>query len=239
MRFLLLAVIVMLAALALGIMYPDKAKAQSPQVAIITAIDVSGSVDTTELDFEAAGMAAGITNENFVATFPVFFEVFTWQAGGDFRAIVPRTVLRTGADAAAAAQLLPGLRFARNGMPQYPAPSSLPITSNLGNTALGEAMLYALHRASSISAQRIIINVVADSENNSGIHPSVARDLAASRGITINAVIFGEAYNRELYFRNHVVTGPGAFVEAALTPDDLQDILARKFWQDMVAGLMQ
>jgi hypothetical protein len=64
------------------------------------------------------------------------------------------------------------------------------------------------------------------------------RDHAIRMGATINGVVFGTRQDLPDYFRRNVVGGPGAFLMTVQEPSDLPRALEKKFWQDLVAGLV-
>jgi hypothetical protein len=235
---MLLRAVLFSLAVALGLAAP--AHGQGVVLNLITAVDVSDSVSEADLALQAEGLARGIMDERFLADLGegVGFEVFTWSSADDFRTVVPYTVLRSPSDAAAAALLLRAMPQTRDRGLQYPSVGAgndrghnLP-----GMTDIRGALYEALRRAIQRPAPRSAINLLADGDDNITGRPNEARDRAFAMGITINAVIFGDAADDADYFWSWVVTGPGAFVWSVDAPEEMIPTLSRKFWQDMVAS---
>ena len=217
-----------------GLLLVNPVAAQS--LNIVTAIDVSESIDDTDFALEMEGLARGVMDDRFVAQLGegVGFEVFTWASEGVFDTIVPYTVLRDGEDAAVVAVLLRSQDFAS--VRRYPSALDQYQSGRVGMTDLSAAIDEAGRRLLLRPAKRQVINVLSDGQDNIGAGPAPSRNLAEALGVTVNAVIFGEGVSHEDYYHAEVITGPGAFVLVAETPADLLDALERKFWQDMVAG---
>lgn len=71
-----------------------------------------------------------------------------------------------------------------------------------------------------LSARRRVIDISGNGENNMGMAPDGARDLAVLRGMTINGLPMPSWIDprriggvpTDIYYREHVIGGPGAFL---------------------------
>ena len=178
-------------------------------LALVLAVDVSQSMDPDEQRLQRDGYveafqsplvheAIGAGTLGRIAV--VYVE---WAAADEQRVIVPWTVIGNGEDAAGFADQL-----ARE-----------PI-HRLSRTSISAAVDFGaqLLASSGITAERMAIDISGDGPNNHGRPLAQAREDALMRGITINGlpIMKGlEAYdiqNLDLYFRDCVIGGPGAFM---------------------------
>ena len=66
------------------------------------------------------------------------------------------------------------------------------------------------------------------------ITPSLARNMAAGRGITVNGLaILDDEPDLDAYYRDEVIGGPGAFVEVANTIDDFARAMRVKLLREI------
>lgn len=82
-------------------------------------------------------------------------------------------------------------------------------------TSIGTAIDYGrrVFASSTFHGQRRTIDISSDGINNAGRVPPSARDDAVAEGITINALpILSEYGGLDVYFRDEVIGGAGAFV---------------------------
>jgi hypothetical protein len=205
---------------------------------IVTAIDVSGSIDRRAERIELMGLAKALVHPAVMhairagAHRSIGFSAFTWSSAGEFVELVPWTVIGSQRDAEeAAALLLRAYRLPRMGMRGLPKHSprrpwrpgmatdvSMAIEQAVG--ALGKAPY---------PSERRVINICANGDDNVGIGPTAARLRASAAGILINGLILGKQDEVAAYFRKHVQTGFGSFVIQARKPGDIIDAMLRKF----------
>jgi uncharacterized protein DUF1194 len=199
---------------------PAMARAQTIDVAIALAADVSRSIDDEEFQLQRRGYAAAVTSPQFVqaiqsGTRGAVALCFLEWAGPDQQAVVVKwTVIRDGEGAAEFANVL------------LETPRSF-----AGRTAIGAAIDFAVAqlKADGVAASRRIIDVSGDGTSNSGQLVTAARDEAVANGITINGLAIinektGGVPGNFLYlhthppgglpnyYRENVIGGPGAFV---------------------------
>src|SRR5262249_36177493 len=134
--------------------------------------------------------------------------VVEWASANSQRVVVPWTVIGSEEDAARISSIL------------LSAPRSFD-----GLTAIGQAIDFSAGQFDGLpyATDRRVIDVSGDGVNNDGSAPTVARDAAVARGITINGLVIMEpqAANQarreprlDDFYRENVVGGPGAFVLA-------------------------
>jgi len=210
--------------------------AQTVDVAIALAADVSRSIEEQEFRLQRQGYAAAVTDPRFMkgiqaGTHGAIALCFIEWAGPDQLAVVAKwMVIRDGEGAAEFAEIL------------LSAPRS-----SAGRTAIGAGIDFAVAQleVSGIVAERRIIDVSGDGSNNSGREVTAARDEAVAKGITVNGLaIINEKTGGEFgtnlyththppgglpnYYRDNVIGGPGAFVLQVVNFDTFADAMTNK-----------
>lgn len=212
------------------------AAGSSCRQALVLALDVSGSVDSREYRLQLDGLAAALSHEEVRAALlampqaPVDITVFEWSTEGYQRRLLPWTTL---SDDAALQGVVSRLRATR----RQPAPPG---------TALGSAMLAGASLAAERkSCWKRTLDISGDGKHNNGPHPRDLRPRMQAQGLTVNALVIGVGLPRisdhrqeeiaELaaYFRAYVISGPGAFVEAALGFEDYEAAMVRKLLREL------
>ncbi len=181
-----------------------------PQVdlALVLAIDASGSVDATRLDLQRDGYGRAVVHGEFVSAVRagprgrVALTVIEWSSADRQDQVVPWTLI-DGAPAAA--------RFARA---LAAAPSPTPGFTSISG---GIDRAVRLLQTSGFRAGRRMIDVSGDGASNDGRSVTAARDAAVAAGVTINGLplIEGEPALAAYYAAN-VIGGPGAFLVPAV-----------------------
>ena len=177
-------------------------------VALVLAVDGSGSVDNREYQFQQHAIARSFRDPEVIAALKgagtVSVAVVFW---GDASKPVYHSEAVTIQDTNDAD------RFSR-------IVENLP-RRTLGNTGLGAGLSAALDRLGSMGcAHRSIINVSGDGKETNvprqrlqTARAGQARDRARSMNVTINALVISSAEVGLVdYYRRKVITGPGAFV---------------------------
>ena len=207
----------------------SQARAEMPvALELVLAVDTSESVDGFEFDLLRRGMAAAFESREVGQMIElqggVAVVLFQWSSGVDRRFMLPWRVLRTRADCLAYARLV----------------AAHPRAPIRGFTAIGRALEFALGelRDNSYEGRRAKIDLSGDGRSNLGLEPATAREVARALGVQINGLPIltstyedNEALDR--YYREKVIEGPGAFVEAA---DDYSDF-ARAFKKKLLREL--
>ena len=176
MRFLALA---MLAAAL-----PFAAVAQErTDLNMVVSLDRSESVNAEEAIAQIQGLIHALTHERFIGAIQsgthgrIGFAVVKWSSFNRSEVILPWTVIADLADAeAVSTRLYTAMKKRR------PSPDGTQT-----DLAFGIAVATAMLDAAPYRATRDVINIVGDGLSNIGRLPSVDRDIALSRGITINA----------------------------------------------------
>ncbi len=193
-----------------------KARADTADMELVIAVDVSSSVDEQEYRLQMGGIAAAFRSRSVldaIATLgPGGLAVLVIQWSDD-REQVPVTgwrVIRSVADA---------LAFSRD---LRTAPRTIPG----GQTSIAGAIGFAVEELANngIESNRRVIDVSGDGRANNGIHPMTLRDQAIEEGITVNGLaILNEEPFLDDYFEHSVIGGIGAFLMVA---DDYRDFAA-------------
>ena len=88
-------------------------------------------------------------------------------------------------------------------------------------------------------ADRRVIDVIADGENNDGNRVEDRRDAVVREGTTINALaVINEVSYLHHYLRNRVIGGPGAFVERAKDYFDFERAFKKKLLREIKGNLV-
>jgi len=186
--------------------------AQSVDVELILAVDVSYSMDMDELAIQREGYAQAIQSKEFLQALKagpngrVAVTYFEWAASTDQKIIIPWRLIDgpETADAVAAEIMKTPIRRASR-------------TSISG--AIGFAM--PLFDEDPYHGLRRVIDISGDGPNNNGGPVTLARDAALEKGIVINGLpimVKEPSYstmdidNLDYYYEDCVIGGPGSFV---------------------------
>ncbi len=193
------------------------------------AIDVSGSVDEEEAALQRMGYIAAFRHPSVVEAIRhgplgrIAVSYYEWAGFGHMKVVAPWTVIGDKASADAFATTLER------------AP---PETAR--RTAIADAIDFgaASFDNNGYVARRRVIDISGDGPNNWGGSVTEARDKAVARGVTINGLpiindrpsMFGLPPLRDLdlYYRDCVIGGPGAFYVVARDFKDFGRAVLRK-----------
>ena len=232
-RFVSFAVGMALGAIAI---LPAMTHAQTVDVAIALAADVSRSIDDEEFQLQRQGYAAAVTDSRLGQAIQagkhkaIALCFLEWAGPDQLTAVAKWMVIRDRESAAEFAKIL------------LDAPRS-----STGRTAIGAGIDFAVAQleAGGIAAERRIIDVSGDGSNNSGRLVTEARDEAVANGITINGLAIinektGGVPGTLLYvhthppgglpnyYRENVIGGPGAFVMQIVNFDTFAEAMTNK-----------
>lgn len=192
------------------------ALAESVDLALVLAADVSRSIDDDEFKLQRQGYAAAITDPRVlraIAAGPsgaIAVSFVEWSGPEEQQVIAAWTVIRDGETAASFAQTL------------LETPRSF-----VGRTSISAALDFsrAYLAKSGAAPTRLVVDVSGDGTNNSGRPVPDARDEAVAKGITINGLaIINEHPNPGYfahtqppeglpeYYRQNVIGGTGSFL---------------------------
>jgi hypothetical protein len=214
------------------------AQDMATDVNIVTALDLSTSVDPSDMRVELSGMALAIRDPRVLEAIRmgerrrIGFAVFGWHHS-QFPTIVSWTLIETDDDA---------IRVSR----EIEARLSVDVESEarehaiwyIGRlTDLSQAIDHAgeLLQAAPFPTKRAVINIVGDGKDNVGEDAPIARDRFLEGGGTVNGVVLNADPVMIAYFEEKVVGGPGAFVMSTTDHTVLVDVLVRKFIGDIIA----
>lgn len=191
------------------------------ELALLLAVDVSGSVDAQEYRIQMDGLAAAL-RDGVVADALVEQQaqvaLIQWTGSSRQRQTVPWTALRSYTDVLALADRIEAdPRIWRN----Y-------------STAIGEALEAARDAFAPVSGcTRRVIDVSGDGKSNEGAEPATRLAALRARDITVNAIaIETDQTDLTAYFFENLITGPGAFVVTADGFEDYPDQIKRKLQRE-------
>lgn len=195
-------------------------------VALVLLMDVSGSVSPERYELQREGSAHAFSRPEVARLItpaaPLAVTVVQWAEVPVVA--LPRRVLRGAADVAALDRDL----------------SSTPRLAN-GATGLGWALRDGVDAFASApcEADRKVIDVSGDGDNNFGLSPAEAKEAAEKMGVTINGlpivVPSPDGPDLEDHYRTTVVT-PNGFVVRAKGFDDVERAMAHKLAAE-IAGV--
>ncbi len=217
--------------------WPGAAEAAC-RLALVLALDVSGSVDQQEYRLQLEGIAQALEDpqvRSAILALPdarVDLAVFEWSAARYSRGILDWTPLNSDAAIDAIVAHLRGWRRAA-------APEA---------TGLGAAM----ERSGEMLQARPdcwkrVADISGDGKNNDWPLPLDVKAGPMLNGVTINALVVGigapriaderqmEISELSSYFRTQVLHGPGAFLEVALGYQDYARAMTRKLLREVTA----
>ncbi|WP_244597720.1 DUF1194 domain-containing protein [Roseitalea porphyridii] len=226
-------------AIAIAVLAASPAWAQPRQVDVelVLAVDVSGSMRFNELQIQRRGYAEAFRSRavHEAITGGLIGEVAVtyveWARADLQRVIVPWTLIAGAEDAEAFAGRL----------------ESAPI-SNMRNTSISGAILYGIAsiEENAFDGLRRVIDISGDGPNNQGGRVDVARDEAIDRGIVINGLpimaepwMGGLGFNisgLDVYYRDCVIGGPGAFLLPVEDWDGFPEAVRRKIVLELAGG---
>ncbi|MEO0679219.1 MAG: DUF1194 domain-containing protein [Pseudomonadota bacterium] len=198
-------------------------------LALILALDVSGSVDPREWTLQAGGLAAAFRTEDLQEVIgaldgDLLIAVTQWTGASRQEVTIPFQRLSDRGSVLAFAD----------------AVDAMPRRWRHFSTALGEALVHAveLGRDAPPDCRRKVIDVSGDGESNEGVLPMVARRQADAEGWTVNGLAIAGAFPPvDRHYRDHVVVGPLAFVEVADGFDDYPRAILRKLLREIRSDL--
>jgi hypothetical protein len=198
-------------------------------LALVLAVDTSGSVDAVRFDLQKRGYVAA------------------------FRHARVLQAIRSGANGAIAVTMLqwtgPALHvqvvdWTRIGSEESTAAFTAAIERAPrrlfgGGTSISGAIDYGstLFASSPFQAPRRVIDVSGDGSNNRGRPAALARDEAVAAGIAINGLpILALEPDLDRYYYDNVIGGPGAFVIPAQDYETFADAVLKKLITEIAAN---
>jgi hypothetical protein len=216
--FVAFGFLVYLAGLPVGDWAPP-ARAETVDLQLVLAADVSRSVDEGEFRLQREGYAAAFSDPRVLKAIRsgqvgrIAVCYVEWSGEWAQKVIIDWTIIADEESAGAFGDILL----------KEPRPFA-------ERTAIGMAIDFAVEQfqRSGHQSERRTIDVSGDGTNTNGRHPAMARDAAVAAGITINGLVIlspepmpWNAWHThppgglENYFRDNVAGGPGSFVLVA------------------------
>lgn len=195
-------------------------RAADVDLALVLAIDVSSSVNEERYQLQMRGYAAAFRDPAVIDAIKrgpkgaIAVTLVQWAGYGAYRQVIDWAVVR-GTETAD--------RFASAINESTRALS--------GSTSLSSAIDFSarLLRRSGHNAPRMVIDISGDGSNNNGRPAALARDEAVASGITINGLpILTQEPTLDVYYREHVISGPGAFLIVAENFEAFSTAILRK-----------
>jgi hypothetical protein len=227
---------VFLSVLACG----ESACAQTTDLLLVLAADVSRSIDESEFALQRKGYSSALTDPRVLAairggsTGTIAICFVEWSGAGEQNVVADWTVIRDEEDAGGLAAAI------------LAAPRSF-----IGRTSISGAIDFAMERfaAAQPRANRHIIDISGDGTNNSGRPVTDARDQAVGQGVTINGLAIvndkpnpGYAFHTQPpgglpeWYRQNVIGGPGAFLRVVEDFHSFADAMANKLVSEIAGG---
>jgi hypothetical protein len=213
----------------------SKPNAATVDVELILAVDVSYSMDMDELAVQREGYAQAIVSREFLQALKslpngkIAITYFEWAASNDQKIIIPWRVIDgpETADAVSEEILKTPIRRA-------------------SRTSISGAIYFAmpLFEQNPYHGLRRVIDISGDGANNNGSPVTGARDMALSKGITINGLpimVKEPSYstmdidNLDFYYEDCVIGGPGSFVVSIKDREKFKEAIRTKLLLE-VAG---
>ncbi len=216
--------------------YPTLAQARPVPVdlELILAVDVSGSVDEEEARLQRQGYVAAIADPEIVRAITsgmlgrIAVTYFEWSGDTWQVPVLPWTLIDSPQTAQAFAAKLAA------------APLGAGPWTSISDAIRAATPMFDVNK---FEGTRRIVDISGDGPNNTGGLVEPERDLAVARRITINGLpIINDRVNffrapmpnLDLYYRNCVIGGPGAFLVVAHGFKSFAQAIRRKLILEIV-----
>ena len=200
------------------------------KLALVLAIDVSGSVNWEEYRLQMRGLSAALRAPDIAHAirFPgnkgIMATVVQWSGEPHQRSIVSWSYLSTQQSIADFAAEVDAAERAYVNF----------------STAIGNALTFSAGQFGQLPRKctRRVIDVSGDGRSNEGVEVTEVRNAVVASGITINGLaIKGADEGLPAYYRQSVVGGPNAFVLTADSFRDYPETIRRKLLREIAPPL--
>jgi len=216
------------------------ARAETVDLLLVLAADVSRSIDEEEFNLQRKGYAQAMTDPRVLRAISggrhhaIAITFIEWSGAADQNIVIDWTVVRDEEAAAGVAATM------------LSAPRSF-----LGRTSISAAIDFAVQRlaAAPDQADKRVIDVSGDGTNNAGRSVTEARDDAVAAGVTINGLAIintrstpGYAFHTQppgglpKYYEENVTGGPGSFLIHIDNFESFAEAITRKLVSE-IAGV--
>ena len=205
---------------------PVQAEQTPVAIELVLALDSSASVDRQEFQLQLEGLALAFRDPEVLQAvehlqpWGVAVAVVQWGAPGETRIVLPFTHLESSRDAKAF-----GFRI-----------SLIRRWLRASLTSIGTAIddSRALIETNEFDGARLVIDVSGDGPDNSGVDIEAARQRAHAAHIIVNGLpIMADQEGLDLYYRDHVIIGPDAFIEPARDFEDYVRAIREKLLREL------
>lgn len=200
--------------------------ARACDLALVLAVDVSGSVDRREYDIQMQGLAAalrdGIVREALVDS-EAMLTLIQWTGSSRQKQTIPWTQMLRDEDVLALAE-----RVATD-----------PRVWRNYSTAIGEALQISERVLAEVPlCRRKVIDVSGDGISNEGVAPAARHPTLKRMGVVVNALAI-ETGDEDLtgWFFENLIMGSGAFVITANGFEDYPEQIRRKLIREITRPL--
>jgi hypothetical protein len=215
-----------IAILATAWIVPAAAQTRAVDLALVLAVDVSGSVNAERYELQRNGYAAAFGSRDVLAAIAagenhaIAVTFVEWSGSAHQRQMIDWTVV---SDAASAQAFGSAIAEAPRAFSDW--------TSISGAVDFSVALL----QESGFAAHRRVIDVSGDGINNNGRGITDARDAAVAQGIVINGLpILTEYPTLDAYYRDNVIGGADAFTIVAKDFDSFGMAILNKLVREIV-----
>lgn len=205
------------------------AAAETVDLQLVLAVDVSGSVDQSRFELQRDGYAAAFRSRQVLnairsgSTQAIAVTMVQWTGPELQVQVIPWTLIRDAVGAEA---------FAR-------AIETSPRQLFSGGTSISGAIDFSirLFPQSPHRGLRRVIDVSGDGHNNRGRPAAIARDDAVRAGFVINGLpILALEPALDRYYWNHVIGGAGSFMVAVESYERFPEAVLRKLVQEIASN---
>jgi hypothetical protein len=203
----------------------EPARAEIPvSIELVLAVDISRSVDAVEYNLQITGIANAFRDPEIMDLIGqqdgVAVALFQWDEAADEQHMIPWHLLHDPTTVLSFADKVDAIK--RNPIRKF--------------TGIGRAIEFAMHllTENKFAGRQLKIDISGDGRDNIGSLPSAWREQASSLGIEINGLpILIDTFNLDTYYREKVISGPGAFLEIANDYNDFARAFLRKLRREI------
>ena len=194
-------------------------------LALVLAVDVSGSINDDNFRLQMGGYAAAFLDPMVIASITksgghgIAVTLVEWAGTKEQSQVVPWMLLK---DKASCEKFAAQVKNAKRMFSDY--------------TSISEGIDFSvgLLKNSGYNAARRVIDVSGDGSSNQGREVTLARDDAVKAGIVINGLpILVNYFDLKSYYRDNVIGGSGAFVESAENIDSFPQSIRYKIIKEI------
>lgn len=214
------------ALIAGGIAFSSGPASASCEIALALALDISSSVNAQEYEVQKGGLARALRDPAvreavLVPPGGVALIAYEWSGWQQQDVIADWSLIQGEADLDA---FVARIDTHQREYAEF-------------STAIGRALLYGAELFDRLPYRcgQHVIDVSGDGVNNEGVAPGSPRVRARLAGVTVNALVIGGATPPPApYYRNQVITGPGAFMMVARNGfDDYPELIRGKLLKEL------